>query len=97
MRANNKKLPLTALFTQQTSVFGFVCSTKQKGLGTNLVNSRLVEPEMANLPNQDMTEPARTNTGDQQSMSTSISLLLSPTKDANGTITCTRSEYLQNL
>ena len=30
------KLPLTALFTQQTSVFGFVCSTKQKGLGTNL-------------------------------------------------------------
>jgi hypothetical protein len=31
-----QKLPLTALFTQQTSVFGFVCSTKQKGLGTNL-------------------------------------------------------------
>ena len=30
------KLPLTAQFTQQTSVFGFVCSTKQKGLGTNL-------------------------------------------------------------
>jgi len=30
------KLPLTALFTQQTSVFGFVCSTKQKGLAPNL-------------------------------------------------------------
>jgi hypothetical protein len=36
VHANNKKLPLTALFTQQTSIFGFVCSTKQKGLGTNL-------------------------------------------------------------
>ena len=31
------------------------------------MNSRLVEPKIANLPNQDMTEPARTNTGDQQS------------------------------
>ena len=31
------KLPLTALFTQQTSVFGFVCSTKQKGLAPNLL------------------------------------------------------------
>jgi len=34
------KLPLMALFTQQTSVFGFVCSTKRKGLGTNLGLSR---------------------------------------------------------
>ena len=34
------KLPLTALFTQQTSVFGFVCSTKQKGLGTNLPSNQ---------------------------------------------------------
>ena len=34
------KLPLTALFTQQTSVFGFVCSAKQKGLGTNLTGLR---------------------------------------------------------
>ena len=32
-------LPLTALFTQQTSVFGFVCSTKRKGLGTNLIRA----------------------------------------------------------
>ena len=29
-------LAVTALFTQQTSVFGFVCSTKQKGLALNL-------------------------------------------------------------
>ena len=27
-RAKHQKLPLTALFTQQTSIFGFVCSTK---------------------------------------------------------------------
>ena len=36
VHANNKKLHLTALFTQQTSVYGFVCSTKQKGLAPNL-------------------------------------------------------------
>ena len=36
--AKHQKLPLTALFTQQTSEFGFVCSTKQKGLGTNPEN-----------------------------------------------------------
>jgi hypothetical protein len=56
------------------------------------MNSRRVEPEMGNLPNRDMAEPARTNASDQQS-----SLLLSPAKDANGTITCTREEYLQKL
>ena len=33
VRAKHHKLPLTALITQQTSIFGFVCSTKQKGLG----------------------------------------------------------------
>ena len=36
VRAKHQKLPLTALFTQQTSIFGFICSTKQKGFGTNL-------------------------------------------------------------
>ena len=58
------------------------------------MNSGRVEPEMGNLPNRNTTEPARTNTSDQRSTS---SLLLSPTKDAYGTITCTRKEYLQKL
>jgi hypothetical protein len=59
------------------------------------MNSRLVEPEIANLPNRDTTEPARNNTGDQQSTSSPLSL--SPTKDANGTIASTRDEYVQKL
>jgi hypothetical protein len=34
--AQTSKLSLTTLFSQQTSIFGFICSAKQKGLGTNL-------------------------------------------------------------
>ena len=46
------KLPLMALFTQQTSVFGFVCSTKQKGLGTNLADPyfKLGYSALGNMP-----------------------------------------------
>ena len=48
--SQTSKFPLTALFTQQTSVFGFVCSTKQKGLGTNLQNHMLCVLIVAYFP-----------------------------------------------
>jgi hypothetical protein len=44
------------------------------------------EPEMERLPNGDVPQPARDN---QQSASSST-LPLSPTKDVNGAIICTR-------
>ena len=47
--SQTSKFPLMALFTQQTSIFGFVCSTKQKGLGTNLVRGTFEHVDVASI------------------------------------------------